>query len=217
MSKQVVLRLCIFLSIGYMAFADDLNPPEWRYEPGSTFAAWEFLDDDITPVPDQLYNSDLNDPLLQVSAVLPWEEQWGGRQGVWALSGEIEAIIDNYPTINDYKLIQIQLTWTCEHFDVLTEPAIAITARTATGEAVDDIILLNSYTETLELTNEPGAGEFWYNTTYLFQISPNPADEKIKITGRIWVDELVIDTICIPEPTTLMFLGLGVLVMRKRK
>ena len=56
-------------------------------------------------------------------------------------------------------------------------------------------------------------GYGWYETTFKWEIRPNPPDEFFVIGGNILVDELVIDTWCIPEPTTLSLLGGGLVLL----
>ena len=56
-------------------------------------------------------------------------------------------------------------------------------------------------------------GYGWYETTFKWEIRPNPPDEFFMIGGNILVDELVIDTWCIPEPTTLSLLGGGLVLL----
>ena len=48
-------------------------------------------------------------------------------------------------------------------------------------------------------------------------IEPNPAFEIVRIDGAVMVDEIVIDTICIPEPASLALLGLGGLALMRRR
>ncbi|MFA6176853.1 MAG: hypothetical protein WC765_09785, partial [Phycisphaerae bacterium] len=67
-------------------------------------------------------------------------------------------------------------------------------------------------------TGVSGAGEYWYHTTYLFEVRPNPIVEYVTIGSAVWVDELVIDTLCMPEPATVGLLCDGALgMLRKRK
>jgi len=40
-----------------------------------------------------------------------WLPVWGGREGVWPLSGTIEVPINNYPPPNPWKDIWVQVTW----------------------------------------------------------------------------------------------------------
>jgi hypothetical protein len=57
----------------------------------------------------------------------------------------------------------------------------------------------------------------WTETTYTWRIEPNPPDEFFTIGGTINVDELVIDTWCIPEPAALSLLALGSMVLLRRR
>ena len=62
-------------------------------------------------------------------------------------------------------------------------------------------------------------GDGWMHTTYYFEVEPNPDLEFIGLffTDLIAVDQVVIDTICIPEPITISLLGLGGLVLIRRR
>lgn len=215
---SVVLILLVVLCLASDSFALDLNPPQWRGQPDSTYAVWEFLTPDVNPVPDIEINpfgySDMT-----VYPAHPWMQAWGGKFGVWPLSGAVGLGIPNNPVGNEFKLIQIQLTWAAE-YPVPTQPVVIVEATGVGGQAIplQDIRLIDQSVITLEPTNEP-VGGFWYHSTYLFEIRPNPVFENIYISGSLMVDELVIDTICIPEPATFALLGLGCLIFctRKRK
>ncbi|MCK4886517.1 MAG: PEP-CTERM sorting domain-containing protein [Planctomycetes bacterium] len=213
----VVLMLLVVLCLASNSFALDLNPPDWRGQLATTLTIWEFLTPDINPVPDIQINP-FGFADTTVYPAHPWEEIWGGMDGVWPLSGALEVKIPNNPVENELKLIQIQLTWSSE-YPVPTQPVVMIDATRVNGQAVpqDDINLIGQQIIQLDPTYEPGASEFWYHTTYLFEIVPNPLFENIYISGSIMVDEVVIDTICIPEPATLALLSLGTVVFLRKK
>lgn len=65
------------------------------------------------------------------------------------------------------------------------------------------------------VTSPPDANG-WVTSAYDFQFQPNPWNEKIelKFNDTAFIDQVVIDTICIPEPATLL-LGLGCLVLAR--
>ena len=191
------------------ALADDLNPAQWRGQPGTTFQQWEFLTPNNVPAPDLVDN-----PNGEVSAqVWPgtgqsWWDIWGGRDGVWPLSGAMELYIPNVPVPNEYKEIWLQLTWAKQAF--ASQPIIS-TTPVGTVDLIGEV--------DIGPTNEPPpAGENWWHSTYKIRIYPNPDFETIRIDGTVMVDEVVVDTICIPEPATLGLLVLSVLpLLRRRK
>jgi len=132
---------------------------------------------------------------------------WFGtnREGIWALSGHMDVMVDNFPDLNDWKIMWIQLTW---HESVENaEPALLnFDPAYDTKEIVFE-------------TTEPLCGG-WMVTIWEVVIEDNPPDESFRIQGDILVDQLVIDTWCMPEPATLALLGfggLGVLLRRRRK
>jgi hypothetical protein len=57
----------------------------------------------------------------------------------------------------------------------------------------------------------------WTLSVFQINLYPNPPQEWFTIKGDIIVDHLAIDTRCIPEPATVALLGLGALVVFRRK
>ncbi|MFW6146725.1 MAG: PEP-CTERM sorting domain-containing protein [Planctomycetota bacterium] len=130
-----------------------------------------------------------------------WWDEWEGRQGVWPLSGAIEALLYNRPDPLPYKDIQVQITWKPQ------VPGAFLTVRElmwgATGSLVEERPLPDD----------------WTHSTYMIHIEPNPPEEIVRIDGSVMIDELVIDTICIPEPMTisLLVVGAGTLALRRKR
>ena len=209
MNTRTTLYACLVIaavmSATVPALADDYNPPPWRGQPRTTFAQWEFDTSSTTPAPD-LWTNPFGQPatLVTPGPGMGWLEGYNGRNGVWQLSGAILVDLQNYREPLERKDIYIQMTWTPQGGGGVPHPQFEIdsTPRWWSIGMVE------------ESTTPVGGG--WNNSTYHIEIYPNPSSERIRITGAINVDELVIDTRCIPEPATLSLLALGVLVATRR-
>jgi len=53
----------------------------------------------------------------------------------------------------------------------------------------------------------------WTESVFTIKIWPNPPEEWIAVKGDILVDEIKVETECVPEPATLGLLGLGSLAL----
>jgi len=206
--------LAVFLSLSVVpllaspVLADDLLPPPWRGQADTTFAQWGFGDPSPSPAPCYETNP-YGGSYLTVTpcGAVGWLQLWGGRDGVWPLSGTIEAYIYNSPISNPYKDIWVQLTWSPS-----APGGIPVVQDLISGQ-VGSVV---GQTQ-LEATNETPLYDHWYHTTYLIHIEPNPYMENVKISGDINVDQLVIDTICAPEPGVVALLSVGAMAMIRRR
>jgi hypothetical protein len=201
MRVKLLVLVCVAVAGVVAAVADDLYPPPWRGQPGSTWAEWEFSTPNPNPAPDFGFNP-YGTPTTQVYPGVgqQWWSELNGRFGVWPLSGEGWFTIPNRPEPLPYKDIYIQLTW--EPQAPGNRPLIEVTApQSVPGTLVSEIPL----------------NGLWKHSIYTIRLYPNPAWETILVTGGIDMDQLVIDTICIPEPATVGLLALGALVAIRRR
>lgn len=191
--RRIVLLLAIGVAVP-LVVADDINPPPWRGEPRTTFALWEFSTPDIFPPPD-VFDNPFGPPELEVNPFGDgWLPSYNGRQGVWTLSGDIFVDIPNFPEPLDMKWIWIQLTWAPIPFEPNPFPTVVEELTPGGPYAGESINVI------------PIGPEDWIHETFLIELFPNPDRERIHIFGDIYVDELVIDTICIPEPAGMLML-----------
>lgn len=188
-------------------WADDYNPPPWRGENNTTTQIWEFPTDTNPSDPDSYVNPN-GTANLTVTGDFPftaWLADDKGHQGVWKFEDFIKIDIANYVIQNPYKEIWIQLTFAADGGAGLS-PLIN-TVPTLTGVPT--------------LIDKQQVDSYYWRATYSLIIEPNPDFESIYIQPRdctMYLDELVIDTICVPEPTTICLISLGTLVLlRKRK
>jgi hypothetical protein len=195
--KLLTLCLAVILAAGSTSFATLV--PEWRGTEGSTYQEWSFSNDSTTPAPDSSDNP-YGDPLLRVTPIGDWIPD----PGAWPLSGEIDVYIPNRPDPLPEKEIWLQLTWQPGGADptpfLPDEPVVGVTPYTTMNMSRQDTDL-NGWTES------------WF----VINLYPNPPEEWITIKGDINVDHLIIDTRCVPEPATVALLGLGALVVFRRK
>lgn len=207
--------------------ADDVAPPTWRGDPGSTFQEWEFLTSANPATPESVSNP-YGSPSASISLGWANSDYWPeypplggtGRMGVWDLGrgidpghpadiGRITLTIPNrdFTPPGSYKDIVVQVTY---HKDITDVPTVDVPGATPTG----------SSTQLVETVPDFGA---WWVIITTWHIEPNPLEEVITITGN-WngsvIDQIVVDTLCIPEPASLGLLlvgGVSMLARRRRK
>jgi hypothetical protein len=202
MKRYLAVALVAGVLVAVMVFpalADDLRPPPWRGLPRTTFQQWEFMDPNPNPMPDLM----MNPYGMPQTGIIghAWMQDWDGRMGVWAFSGDLVTHIPNVPDHPDYtKELWIQLTWEPQG---LRGPQVLVDGLPG------------------QLTGSVPVGPAgWLHSTWVVYLPYNPPMENVLIGGDIMVDELVIDTRCVPEPTTLGLLAIGglcALLRRKAK
>ena len=232
--KMVALAvgLCITL-LTCNAFAEDLHPPNWRGRPGSSWVQYEFNkpgeysgQSPYYPTPDNGYLP-YGQPVL---TYIPGPGAgWQPKQPTWVLaggglydpvgepgdgwlnlSGEITLWMPNSREINPRKEVWIQLVWepqapgnvpTVEFLDPARPPSTIPLVRTILWQAPE---------------NDPNPWRVVYHDVWHFDLYPNPQSETFQIRGGINVDELVVDTWCVPEPAGMLLLAVGALATFRR-
>ena len=217
----------LFLSMTQATLADDVNPPIWRGQESTTSQVWEFNYDSDPNSYERYYAPDRPapgglPPLPDTHAtVFPGDPEWmpiddihnSGRIGIWGLSGWIDVFVNNYDDPNEFKWVWVQLTWASDVVGETPSPTFINMAPAA------------DLAWPVTLTDQIDWGDGWFTSTYQWRIYPNPVDEVFTISyfdannrAAIIVDQLVIDTWCVPEPATLgLFLVGGLALLRRRR
>jgi hypothetical protein len=188
----------------------DLDPPSWRGTEGSTLQAWGFGTADPKPPPDKVQNP-YGTPALTVRPVGDWQAVLDGREGVWPLSGEVDLYIPNRLALLDFKEIWIQLLWKPQAGN--PNPALPDEPATALVANPPPELIVMTYQDVVQ-------PDGWILRTTHITLERNPVEEWITMKGDIWVDCVIIDTRCVPEPTAIAFLAIGGLVipvLRRRR
>jgi hypothetical protein len=193
------ILVCLFMMIVFgssvaLTWADDLLPPPWqRGSDRTTYQDWTFATNGNPLGPDVGIINPYGIPTATISGGT-WTQYFDNHVGVWSLGSDsfIDAPIPNAPDHPDWnKNLWIQLTWQPEQGTV---PTILV-----------DNLPVNLY-ETDQLPNTN-----WFHSTYSITLPYNPEKETVHLTGAVHLGEIVVDTQCVPEPSTMVMLAMGVL------
>ena len=176
--------------------ADDLYPPPWeRLSAGTTYQAWDFAAITDPVVADTYYNP-YGTPTATINGGT-WAFLYDNHIGIWTLGSKdsIDLYIPNTPlNFDTYKEVWTQVTWQPD-----AGPAPVVTVDYGSGSSV---------VSTLQFTAPAGSGD-WLQSVYLADLPYNPTSEDVIVMETGDVGQIVIDTICIPEPSSLALLALG--------
>ncbi|MFO0861104.1 MAG: hypothetical protein U0570_11140 [Phycisphaerales bacterium] len=191
------------------AMADDLNPPSWRGQPDSTFQEWTFQPNATSGPANPGYVNPNGVPTMSASdGGTFWTESFGNRIGVWGLTNG--SLNFRVPNDNDQdaiaKFIWIQVTW----FGQVPPLVSGVSSTDHDFSPLGD-------PQTIQLADG------WMHTTWQFSLKECPAFEDIFVSGAtltgapIYIDQVVIDTICIVPAPGACGLGLAGLVLAARR
>ena len=184
-----------------------------QQDDGTTHQCWEFGTDQqygITPDEvDNPYGGPYGGPVAMIQDMsggqgVFWSQDVGGY---WEGS-EFKVILDipNQPIANDHKVLTVTIQYLGE-----------ISFIGAMGIHLDDSLEMFDAGDSAEVVT--GA---WKVYIQEFTIEPNPREEIVTIgfrgtTAAARLGGICIDTICVPEPATMVLLTLGAVCVLKRR
>jgi hypothetical protein len=199
-----VLTAFFVVGAAATATAENMVPAPWRGEDRTSLQRWEFSTN-ANPAPADEYIGEFISPQATILNASAYKPELDGRQGIWPLGGQIFVTVQDYPEPMPEKKIWIQLTWEEEN-----PGATPLVEAWAGVDKVDPVA-----GTLISQTDLPGN---WWLSTYEITLSPNPPQETVHITHCIYVDELVIETQCMPEPATLsLLMAAGVVLLRRKR
>jgi hypothetical protein len=204
----VCMAVAVVLGISVaVVWADDTFPPPWqRGGDRTTYQDWTFG----TPANPVAPDVGLLNPYGNPTATI-FDAQWaqygpGNHVGVWSLltsASYIDVPIANALDHPDWnKDVWTQLTWWSGQTGIT--PSVFVDGHES------------------QLIETVPTHDGWMQSTWYYVLPYNPPVETVHVTGLVNVGELVVDTICIPEPSSLALLAMGALglaafVWRRRR
>lgn len=200
MKKEV---WCVaFLVCAWVAMSAAAAPVGAAY----TYQLWTFDDDDNPALPES-YDNAYGDPLASFTASSPdpqadpvqgpwWYSETAGRSGVWYGHPDLNMSLEipNRPLLDGYKDVWIEVGFK----GYLGGYAIEATPEPGVVELLDESVTYEQ--------------DDWRTLVIGWRLYPNPEGEYIVVTientGAL-IDYTQVDTVCVPEPLSVVLLGFG--------
>jgi hypothetical protein len=233
MSRSVPLTvLCAIVLLTAPALADDMFPPAWRGQPRTVAAGWDYFGLEGLG-PRHLVQTEAQ--LIQANPggfSTPWPAQAGFNSGVychnllWGRQSVLE-ILDPTATLGftlanyeggPLKEMLIQITFRPGFGTILGFSSLGFADDPGQPpwpfpDIYEPAIVIDSFFHT----------DGWQTNSYMLIFEPNPSYEGFGIHFGIhdfdypvFIDQVVIDTWCIPEPASGLLLALLGLALRRR-
>lgn len=195
------------------ALADDLSPPTWRGDAGTTFQHWGF---DVAGggLPDNGLNNPYGAPIFTPNGGASWDptDPSGQRMGTYVINQNqtLDFEIPNHGLAGGQKEVWLQYVYTTiDGFGPMSsvlDPAAGI-----------NFTLVNS------VSTDLGGG--LYHQLDVFTYNDCPGSEIVTLApgtfnSPAWIDQVVVDTRCVmvPAPATAGLVGAGgLLAVRRRR
>mgnify|MGYP000204796353 CR=1 FL=1 len=203
---------------------DDLAPAPFRGEDGTTAQAWYFdqytgttgiapdiVDSPGAPVVDMIGG------FLDNTVYLPTDYDQQGvwivdagtaEQGDWERTSEMRIYLPNIEQQNDVKKIWLQVVYYAQEGKA---PNVYVLPEGDDTQPVPK----------MEVVGDPTPlGDMYYHAVFELELPFNPFWEYVYIRPRdcqVYIDSVLLETQCIPEPLTFGLLGIGGLFLRRRR
>ena len=203
LASAIVVALGASIAFGAIY---DLNPAPWRTTPPgiapTTYQSWSFSTSANPSAPD-VDDNPFGTAALEVTGGFPltrYYTSFNGHDGVWKFEDWIEIVIPNSPIANPYKEVWLQITYYASGIP-------------------EAFTVLPAY-DNMQLVSDVAVDDYFRHATYSIRIEPNPVLESVWIEPlhcTLYVDNLIVETICVPEPVSLAMLAFGGLVAIRRR
>ncbi|HOX24358.1 MAG TPA: hypothetical protein PLL30_01215 [Candidatus Krumholzibacteria bacterium] len=206
-TKLITGTVAFTLALAGIALADDFMPPDWRGDPLTVLAEWEFTvdftPDPLNVPPENLITAGDGTHLLgdawthaHVGENVFWEVDPGdpndGRAYTLDLPGQIDFFLVNWIDEYEFKHIWIQITYGGQGRPVVSG---VLGPNPFDNGWVDPTFGVFQFAIEVDPNHRV---ESWI-------LMPNPDREHVyvDVPPWTWVDQVVIDTISTPEPVAV--------------
>jgi len=222
--RRIATAVVVLGLMAASAAADDMYDPPWDMTlPGATYQVWDFTMEPDGPF---IVENPFGDPMIEWPAFVNYEELIGPDGtpvGAWHIGGEpgttspVTVWVPNNPDENEVKMIQWQVTATGSPTAGGNLPGVTVPGPT--GGPVDPSGGVTHPPHPHGSIQRPNG---WYQYAGYIEVRPNPKGEWItfEFAQCKHIEQIVIHSLCTPEPATLGLLaagGLLTLVRRKRR
>jgi len=242
MRITTVVWVAAMLAVPSLAAAHDVLPPSWRGEEGTSRLVYD--NNWLTPDEFSSYDGSLAPPEIHYENGWDyWDQPRFGMPGYgwylpWGYQHQRMIFeLDNYDNNNPRKDIRVQVTVYAPDWDMYFQPwSLRVWAQT--DQTYGPGMPWDGYFDTQWVSSEEVVGYLgWRTIAFDLSLYPNPDSEIIGLDfsqmpwwylpngqwgwyggyGNVWIDQVVIDTRCVPEPATMSLLGLGALALVRRR
>jgi len=245
--RKVFFSVLVVFLCAQLASADYAHPPGWDTNPYFTHQSWSFGDATNPSAPDPGAVSPGSPSFNMTAPGATWVDDLGmvyapdytplgQRQGGWRIDGPsgirdvqreewFTVDIPNTQNPNLTKEVWIELTFMVTNLGHAGTISDDVDLQIwADGNVGNDDYKFDYHGSTPpEPIGGSLLGEVWGRTSAMFSFFPQPGDETIVLSGwlddgkYVILDQIDVDTRCIPEPTTMGLLGMGVLALIRRR
>lgn len=196
------------------ATADDLYPPPWRGLPGTQTAVWDTWFDfpgTVSPEEWTVNPVGLTAPFAELIPETEFFGEYAGRQDVLRIPyvsnvrPSITFQLDDYDRAGPFKVIRMQFTW----YEGVPSNGVLVENINVWPDGTGP--LQPAYTTERYYDLETG----WVVQAVEFTFKPNPDWERIQVdlfpvaAHEVYLDQVVVDTWCVPEPAAAGLLAVG--------
>lgn len=242
MNKIVVYSLFLCFCRGPV-WADYLNPPGWDKDPYFTHQTWSFSNPTTPGVPigaNAGYVNASGTPTLTFQGG-QWVgdmgmvfdpgtfEPLGERSGGWQISGPqtdspfFAIYIPNTADPVMEKEVWFEMTFRVSDMQLAASIVDQVSFNCFADGIQDSAHKFSYYDQDGGYFGADMQGQIWLRFEGKFGFHPQPGSELLALTGSLFnnqnvvLDQIDVDTHCIPEPATLGLLGIGAIGWLRRR